>query len=81
LSTSPEASKKPDPRFAAARHWTAVQVEPELITRILSSWTAREYGFYHYLDKDAFLDDMNEKKTDFCSELLVNALLATAAVR
>jgi len=79
LSTSPEASKLPDPRFAAARNWTTVKVEPELITRILSSWTAREYCFYHYLDKDAFLDDMNEKKTDFCSELLVNALLATAA--
>jgi hypothetical protein len=51
-----------------------------LIGSILDSWTTREYSYYHYLDRDAFLDDMANGRTDFCSALLVNALLASACV-
>jgi hypothetical protein len=46
----------------------------------LTSWLDREHSYYHYLDLDAFLDDMDNGRTDYCSALLVNALLATACV-
>lgn len=67
-----------DPRLASARNWTTVTNDADLLISILSSWTAQEYSYYHYLDRDAFLDDMASSRADFCSELLVNALLASA---
>ncbi|KAL5113393.1 hypothetical protein ACEQ8H_008737 [Pleosporales sp. CAS-2024a] len=67
-----------DPRLASAKHWTTVTSDAGLVTSILSSWTTDEYCYYHYLDRDAFLDDMASRSSNFCSELLVNALLATA---
>jgi hypothetical protein len=69
-----------DPRLASARHWTTVTSDTHLIVSILDSWTTREYSYYHYLDRDAFLDDMASGRTDYCSALLVNALLASACV-
>lgn len=69
-----------DPRLATARKWTTVTSNTDLLNSILSSWTTHEYSYYHYLDREAFLDDMASSRTDYCSELLVNALLATACV-
>lgn len=69
-----------DPRLASARNWTTVTNDADLLISILSSWTAQEYSYYHYLDRDAFLDDMASSRADFCSELLTNALLASACV-
>jgi hypothetical protein len=69
-----------DPRLASAIRWTSVTSDKRLIASILTSWIDREHSFYHYLDLDAFLDDMDNGGTDYCSALLVNALLATACV-
>jgi hypothetical protein len=79
-SNATTASSLADPRLASARNWTTVIDSTSLLVSILSSWTTHEYSYYHYLDRDAFLDDMASGRTDFCSELLVNALLATACV-
>ncbi|KAH8731934.1 hypothetical protein GQ44DRAFT_766978 [Phaeosphaeriaceae sp. PMI808] len=68
----------PDPRLASAKNWTTVTSNVGLIVSLLSSWTLIEHSYYHYLDREAFLDDMSSGRTDFCSELLVNALLASA---
>lgn len=46
----------------------------------MSLWHKWEYSYYHYLDWDIFLDDLSSMRTDFCSELLVNAILASASV-
>jgi hypothetical protein len=54
--------------------------DEDLLASILVTWNALEYSYYHYLDRDAFFDDMANGREDFCSDLLVNALLATAAV-
>lgn len=51
-----------------------------LLVDLLSCWTKCEHNYYHYLDRDSFFDDMASGRTDFCSELLVNALLASACV-
>ena len=69
-----------DPRLASAPNWTRVTTDTHFLANLLSSWTEREHVFYHYLDRDAFLDDMANGRTDYCSELLVNALLASACV-
>jgi hypothetical protein len=69
-----------DPRLGSARGWTNVTSDTQILVSILSAWTTREYYYYHYLDRDAFLDDMAAGRSDFCSELLVNALLANACV-
>jgi hypothetical protein len=69
-----------DPRLGTARRWTNVTSDPQILASILSAWTTREYYYYHYLDREAFLDDMAAGRLEFCSELLVNALLASACV-
>ncbi|KAH3912744.1 hypothetical protein HBH56_118810 [Parastagonospora nodorum] len=67
-----------DSRLASARNWTNVTTDTNLLVSILSTWTTREFCYYHYLDRDAFLDDMASGRSHFCSKLLVNAVLATA---
>jgi hypothetical protein len=69
-----------DPRLGTARSWTKVTSDAQILASILSAWTTREYYYYHYLDRDVFLDDMAAGRSEFCSELLVNALLASACV-
>ncbi|KAF1847944.1 uncharacterized protein K460DRAFT_279354 [Cucurbitaria berberidis CBS 394.84] len=68
-----------DPRLASAKNWTTVTSDPNILLTLFSAWTTREFCYYHYLDRDAFLDDMASGRTDFCSALLVNALLASAS--
>ena len=46
----------------------------------MTLWHKWEFSYYHYLDWDIFLDDLSSGRTDFCSELLVNAILASASV-
>lgn len=63
--------------MASARNWTTVTDETQLLISILTTWSHYEYSYWRPLDRDAFLDDMANGRTNFCSELLVNALLAT----
>lgn len=70
-----------DSRLASVKNWTAVQSSTHFLVNLLTAWTDREYIYYHYLDREAFLDDMASGRSDFCSTLLVNALLASACVR
>ena len=70
-----------DPRLASAKDWTAVTSDINILVDLFSAWTVREYSYYHYLDREAFLDDMASGRTEYCSALLVNALLASACVR
>lgn len=67
-----------DLRLAHVSKWTAVTKDNNLLVNLLSAWTEREYSYFHYLDRDAFLNDMATGRSVFCSELLVNAVLASA---
>lgn len=69
-----------DPRLRTAINWTSLTSDADLLASILTTWTTLEHSYYHYVDRDAFLDDMANGREDFCSALLVNALLATACV-
>jgi len=85
LSTPLETILRPleessDSRLATAVRWTQVTDDGQFLTLLLSAWHTWEYSYYHIFDWDIFLDDLSNGQTDFCSELLVNALLATASV-
>lgn len=69
-----------DPRLRATGNWTKVTNDTHFLVLLMSAWHTWEYRFYHFLDWDLFLDDLSTGRTDFCSELLVNAVLATASV-
>ena len=69
-----------DPRLSCATHWTTVTADGALVVDLLCAWTELEYSYYHYLDRESFLDDMASGSNAFCSSLLVNALLASACV-
>ncbi|KAL6706189.1 hypothetical protein ACN47E_005924 [Coniothyrium glycines] len=67
-----------DPRLSHVTKWTNVTADADLLIRLLSDWTEYEYSYYHYLDRESFLEDLSSGRTVFCSSLLVNALLASA---
>ncbi|KAF2851922.1 hypothetical protein T440DRAFT_516896 [Plenodomus tracheiphilus IPT5] len=81
LSPSPSTASDDstsDPRLLYIRNWTNVTSDTNTLVSLMSAWTTCEYNYYHYLDRDTFLDDVAHGRTDFCSPLLVNALLASA---
>ncbi|KAI8933109.1 hypothetical protein NX059_009752 [Plenodomus lindquistii] len=81
LSPSPSTASDDstsDPRLQYIRNWTNVTSDTNILISLMSAWTTCEYSYYHYLDREIFLDDLASGRTDFCSPLLVNALLASA---
>ncbi|ORX93515.1 hypothetical protein BCR34DRAFT_594663 [Clohesyomyces aquaticus] len=78
-SPSSDALEWQDMRFPAIKRWTTVTQDSNLLADLISSWRAWEHSYYHFLEWDIFLDDMASGKTNFCSRLLVNALLASAS--
>ncbi|CAI6295676.1 unnamed protein product [Periconia digitata] len=70
--------QSPDPRLDSIKSWTSVTKDNHLLSLLFSSWHTWEYSYFHFFDWDIFLDDLSCGKSDFCSELLVNAVLATA---
>jgi hypothetical protein len=69
-----------DPRLGYVGNWTRVTDDSGLLAHLFTIWTEREYVYYHFLDREAFLADLSCGRGDFCSELLVNVLLASACV-
>lgn len=83
LSPSPSTASddsSTDFRLQYLQNWTTVTSDSTLLASLIVSWTTCEYNYYHYIDRDAFLDDVAGGGTEFCSPLLVNALLASACV-
>lgn len=69
-----------DPRLGYIGDWTRVTDDTGFLAHLFTIWTEREYVYYHFLDRDAFLTDLSSGRDDFCSELLVNVVLASACV-
>ncbi|KAF1928400.1 uncharacterized protein M421DRAFT_63540 [Didymella exigua CBS 183.55] len=67
-----------DPRLGFIGDWTRVTDDTGFLAHLFTTWTEREYVYYHFLDRDAFLADLSSRRNDFCSELLVNIMLASA---
>jgi hypothetical protein len=71
-----------DPLLADAQpsHWTTVSTNDRLLRNILESYFINQYPRQFFFFKTYFLEDMVSRRTEFCSPLLVNALLAKACV-
>jgi hypothetical protein len=60
------------------RSWTAVTGDIEFIGHLLSLYFSWEHPHYVLLSENRFLEDLVSGRKQFCSELLVNAILALA---
>lgn len=70
-----------DERLGSVVNWTTVTDDVDLLVGLLSTWSEGEFRYLHFLDLNAFLEDMASGRNVFCSELLVNAMLACACVK
>ncbi|KAF2703392.1 hypothetical protein K504DRAFT_177266 [Pleomassaria siparia CBS 279.74] len=68
-----------DQRLASVRKWTTVVHDDNLLCILMSAWHSWEYKYHHFLDWDNLLDDMSTGQTNFCSSLLINAILASGS--
>ncbi len=66
---------------AIPSRWTVVLADDVFLRMLLKLYFQYEHQFLSFFHKDLFLDDMLSGSTTFCSELLVNAVLALACVR
>jgi hypothetical protein len=79
-SQSPTDHSLTDPRLGSVRNWTTINYDKNLLILLMKAWHLWEYKYHHFLDWEIFLDDMASGRTDFCSKLLVNAMLASGSV-
>jgi hypothetical protein len=64
----------------SASRWTNVPCSDKLFRELLQIYLLWDYHHFGIFQKDYLLDDMVAGKEQFCSPLLVNAILATASV-
>ena len=58
--------------------WFATPQDAELIQHLLNLYFCWVHPFYQLFSRDHFLHDMGRGRTEFCSAMLVNALLSIA---
>jgi hypothetical protein len=77
------AAEVVEPKLSAANpsQWTGVCSDDALMRELLGFFFRSEYSYHCLFQKDLFLEDLISQKTEFCSSLLVNAVLAYACVR
>jgi hypothetical protein len=76
------AARFVDPLIESAKPslWTSVCQDDRIMRRLLRNHFLCEFYFMSALQKDLFLEDMTSQNDEFCSSLLVNAVLAYACV-
>ncbi|KAI8414059.1 hypothetical protein FOFC_07350 [Fusarium oxysporum] len=69
-----------DPRLhhVDISHWTTVTISNQFATEAISLYLNMNQPWWAFFDTDLFLDDLVNVETNFCSRMLVNALLAWA---
>lgn len=69
-----------EPRISSIRAglWTTVTNNDVLVHKLLQYYFLCQYPSFAVFSKDAFLDDITSGRTDHCSPLLVNSILASA---
>ncbi|KAJ4077892.1 hypothetical protein NW769_015238, partial [Fusarium oxysporum] len=81
LYTTPfHAAKMVDPYLWSikASKWTCVTNDDQLVSELLNTYFLHQYTIYMGFHKDYFLKYLAKGRTQFCSSLLVNTLLAAA---
>lgn len=64
-----------------ATRWTSVTSDDAMVQHLLELYFVNEHPSVPVLHKDLFLGDMAAGRQQFCSSILVNAILASACVR
>ncbi|RYO09559.1 hypothetical protein AA0119_g978 [Alternaria tenuissima] len=71
-----------DPRMSPESlrpsRWTPISHDDVFLIRLLEDYFLYEYPLWPCFHKDHFLDDMATGRNDYCSPLLVNAILTAA---
>ena len=62
------------------RYWSAVPISNDLAARIISHYLEIDYPVLPMFNKELFLNDLVNNMPNFCSPLLVSALLSWACV-
>lgn len=58
--------------------WTQVPAEPDLLNHLFELYFCWIHPFFRFFSKPEFYSDMSSGRTNYCSALLVNAILANA---
>jgi hypothetical protein len=61
--------------------WTRVISDNRLLRKLLQDYMLYQHPWTAFLHHDHFLEDMSTGRNRFCSQLLVNAILAVSCVR
>jgi hypothetical protein len=80
LGDSTESGKVPDNDDSKGHieQWTTVTSDRELVEHLLALYFCWEYPIFATLSKKHFMKDFRAGSTNYCSQFLVNALLALA---
>lgn len=62
-------------------HWTNINIDNQLAAKCISLYLETDHPLLGHFDPELFIQDLISKGTEFCSPLLVNALLYWACVR
>lgn len=62
------------------RYWSAVPVSEDLAASLILQFLRVEHPIYGFIDADLFSQDLFARRLDFCSPLLVNAILFWSSV-
>lgn len=65
---------------AHARQWTNIISDDGLFRRLITIYLSHQHAAFFWFKKELFLEDLVARRTQFCSSLLVNAVLAAACV-
>ena len=63
-----------------AKNWTNIITDDGLFRRLITIYISHQHATFFWFNKELFLEDMGARRTQFCSSLLVNAVLAAACV-
>ncbi|KAI8627220.1 hypothetical protein F5Y19DRAFT_477789 [Xylariaceae sp. FL1651] len=69
-----------DMRDARANQWTTVTNNDHMLANFISLYLSWDHASLRLFDEDYFLEQMVAVRTEYCSPLLVNAILAVATL-
>nr|POE52042.1 nitrogen assimilation transcription factor nit-4 [Quercus suber] len=59
-------------------YWSQTEQDPEFVEHLLNLYFTWIHPFYHFFSRDHFLHDMGQGRTENCSAMLVNAVMAVS---
>ena len=61
-------------------YWTTIPIRNELAITIMTKYLSENHHMFGFFDAELFLNDLLERKLDFCSAFLVNSVFSCACV-